>query len=501
MTALASRIMHDFWWLVPALFLCVAVIGISRRRAAIVKWFEARAGAYADKHMPPSDKAAFERRIARRVRWLRLKDRWKNQGIGTWLRRNTPRPLGVFAIFATTLALAYLIGVPIVGLASRVTAFAAGEGDLRGQTVLLVLGIPIAFILWWFRDMHVAATLENQRKDVNLKEFQEIQMRAAGAMDETLPASARETLQIAATHQLAGFLRGEYGESFQRPAWELLRAKLLASSQRMGYQAIPAQIEDWRTADVEGRQSAKQLGENIREATSQITQDNTGKAQRDAVRDEWRTIFSSRLPLPDTVLDGIALPRGTLLAACDLSRCSFVGARLWDAHLEGADLWGAHLEGADLWDAHLEGADLWDAHLEGANLLFAHLEGAALGVAHLEGAGLVGAHLESGYLGSAHLEGANLGSAHLEGAYLGDAHLEGANLEDAHLEGADLEDAHLEGADLKDAIIDDETVLKSATFDDETQFSDNWAELSEDEKTEARAPWIERGMIHVNDRK
>ena len=365
----------------------------------------------------------FAFRIRARVQWLKFRQ-WLREPKFRALRRHWPRP----AIIILTAALvAWVVftffGNQSGGLLMKLDRLLSDETVKMNwreatQLLLVLVGLPIAFLLWLFRDIHTNAVLENQRKDVNLKEFQEIQMRAAGAMDEKLPASARETLQIAATHQLAGFLRGEYGVSFQRPAWELLRARLLASSERMGYRAIPAQIENWRKADPGERQSASRLGENVREAARQITQDNTGKAQRDAVRDEWRTIFGSRLPLPDTVFDGIDLPPGALLAYCDLSRCSFVGA--------------------DLRDAHLEGATLWDAHLEGANLRVAHLEGA---------------HLAS---------------------------------------------AHLKGADLRSAHLDDKTELVRAIFDDRTHFASNWAKLTEDEKDQARAPWIERGMIHAN---
>ncbi|WP_010410427.1 pentapeptide repeat-containing protein [Citromicrobium sp. JLT1363] len=417
----------------------------------------------------------FRFRIWARVRWLKFRQ-WLREPKFRALRRHWPRP----AIIILTAALVAWVVFTFFGNQSggllmkldRLLSYETVKMNWREATQLLLVlvGLPIAFLLWLFRDIHTNAVLENQRKDVNLKEFQEIQMRAAGAMDEKLPASARETSQIAATHQLAGFLRGEYGVSFQRPAWELLRARLLASSERMGYRAILAQIEDWRRADPGERQSAKQLGGNVRKAAKQITQDNTGKSQRDAVRDEWRTIFSSRLPLPDTVFDGIALPPGALLATCDLSRCSFIGVHLWDAHLEGAELWGAHLEGSSLGNAHLEGASLRGAHLEGA------------------------------FLGNAHLKCASLFAAHLEGANLFAAHLEGADLGRAHLEGADLRYAHLEGADLADPHLDDKTELDRAIFDDRTRFAFDWSGLTKDEKDRARAPWIERGLIHVNDR-
>jgi hypothetical protein len=60
------------------------------------------------------------------------------------------------------------------------------------QAAILVLGLPVAFLLWHWRDTNVrdqiaeqrnqveeqAKQVENSRKDINLKEFQEVQLRA-----------------------------------------------------------------------------------------------------------------------------------------------------------------------------------------------------------------------------------------------------------------------------------------------------------------------------------
>ncbi|MFM7404929.1 MAG: pentapeptide repeat-containing protein [Erythrobacter sp.] len=187
----------------------------------------------------------------------------------------------------------------------------------------------------------------------------------------------------------------------------------------MGYQSIPEQVDAWRKADPATRAAAKELGNNIREAVGAITQRSIGKAQRDAVRDERRTIFGGNLPLTGTVFDGIKLPPQTLLAKRALDQSSFIGANLLGAHLEGANLRRAHLEGANLWLARLGGADLQDAHLEGANLWLAHL--------------------------------------------------------------------------------DDKTDLTNAAFDEATIFATGWSNFTDQEKTEARAPWIARGMKHVRE--
>jgi uncharacterized protein YjbI with pentapeptide repeats len=506
MGAFFSSAFANWGWLLLAVVALGTIIA-RWRGAQIVQWLEKRAGSYAEKHMPPSNESAFERRIARRVRWLRVKDWWTHEVKFFAVVRGSIRPIMLLLVG---------LGLPLIAYWNRewmfpeLTAIKVAENgagltvsqevDWRAivQPALVVIGIPSAFVLWLFRDINAQKDLESKRKDVNLKEFQEIQLRAAGAMDEKLPASARESLQIAATHQLAGFLRGEYGTSFRRPAWELLRARLLASSQAMGYQSIPAQIGEWRKADPATRCSASELSDNIRRAVASIKKDSIGKAQRDALRDEWRTIFCGKLPLSGTVFDGINAPANALIASRDLERCSFIGADLNNVHLEGAKLMSAHLEGASLEGAHLERADLRFAYLEGARLKEAHLEGADLTIVRLQGADLMDARLEGAKLEYAHLEGAILMDAHLEGANLRYAYLQGADLMNAHLQGADLRGARLEGVDMGFVRLNNKTRLTGAIFDDATQFDGRWDTLSDKQKGKVREPWIASGMKHID---
>lgn len=41
----------------------------------------------------------------------------------------------------------------------------------RLQGILVLLGLPVAFCLWHWRDRNVRDQIENARKDINLKEF------------------------------------------------------------------------------------------------------------------------------------------------------------------------------------------------------------------------------------------------------------------------------------------------------------------------------------------
>ncbi len=344
----------------------------------------------------------------------------------------------------------------------------------RVQAVLVLLGLPVLYLLWHWRDSNVRAQIavsrdeyENRRKDTNLKEFQEVQLRASGALPETLPAEAREQLQIAALHQLRGFLRGAYGEDFRRPAFELLLAGHAAAMERIGHLA---EIETYRAESLPVSRRGTEIRTLVAEAKNRLTP--VDRDRLGILRDEAESIFGTEgfdqsgvgYPLNGRRYDWVALPRKALLAGRWLEGGAFVGADLEAAHLEGAYLMWAHLEGADLESAHLEGAYLGSAHLEGADLR------------------------------SAHLEGADLVWAHLEGADLRWAHLEGADLRWAHLEGADLGSAHLEGADLR------RVYLAGAKLSAETAIAENWQEISEAERNAARRELLSRGAIFVDNR-
>ena len=330
--------------------------------------------------------------------WLKKADDWIN----------VHRPLALLITVALTLSAVWLLNATtgselfrqffhpkICDPGKPATCDPLAWKDLL-QAAVLTLGLPVAFLLWHWRDRNVRDQIDEQRnqvanarKDINLKEFQEVQQRAAGALDEALPAEARQQLQIAALHQLRGFLRGEYGESFERPAFELLLAGHAAAMERVG---LLAELDALRQSEPKPENLAKEIKQVIGEAAKRWTAIDRERAQ--IIGDEWRVVFNKKWPLRGRRFDAIKLPKDAALGGLDLTRSVFIGAGLSLAHLEGARLSFAHLEGAMLNGAHLEGARLIGARLEDARLIAAHLEGAQLSSASLEGAMLNGAHLE-----------------------------------------------------------------------------------------------------------
>ena len=47
--------------------------------------------------------------------------------------------------------------------------------------IILIVSSPVAFVIWQFRDENSRQQIENQRKDINLKEFQKLSEWVSGA--------------------------------------------------------------------------------------------------------------------------------------------------------------------------------------------------------------------------------------------------------------------------------------------------------------------------------
>ena len=220
---------------------------------------------------------------------------------------------------------------------------------LKGIPLNTVLGAliyaPILYIIWMFRNDDKQKELENNRIDTLTKDFHQIEKWATQAEGET-----KESLRIAAIHQLGPYMTGEHKvEFFRRPAYEIYRSLL----------------DEWakplvgEKKDIETPEYIKAIHTVIREILLK--------------KGRWEEVFTNDLPI---------------------SQLNLFRADLRFVSLGGADLYRANLEGADLMRAHLEGATLWEAHLEGANLVGANLKGTSLGLANLESAYLINAHLE-----------------------------------------------------------------------------------------------------------
>ena len=350
-------------------------------------------------------------------------------------------------------------------------------------TVLLALySAPAAYIIWWFRDANNRQQIENQRKDINLKDFQRLAEWAAGMhlpedkvvesekntanSSEEKTSNTTETnrslesfiapknhilhtpsrregvasLQVAAIYQLQAFLQGDYGKQFQRPAFQLLKSIWLA--------LVTRQLVEFDKLN------------DLMQPERHFADD---KEVEDFEKDieKWCKELDSTMSTP--IGQAINLVMGTQQGwmlrnhAVDLPNAVFTGynSRLaglvQPLELDGLLLQGIRWQGANLSNAQLQRADLSNAQLQWTNLGYAHLQGAILKKAGLQQAILINAQMQGANLRAALLTGARLSNAQLQGANLNFTELQGASLSGAQLQGADLTSAKLQRADLRGA--------------------------------------------------
>ncbi len=305
----------------------------------------------------------------------------------------------------------------------------------------VVMSAPIIFAIWVFRDRNRLMELENARKDTNLKEFQQLQRWATGNIEGDKDNQDNKiALQISALHSLRAYLKGEYGDSFRRGAYEIFRASLATQHQKILKQVNEGEFENITIA-INSCQLTKQL--NI------------------IASEEWfNLLINHNFPTNNISLLGVNLSKSYLhhrtysktldLKFAQLQRADLRDAEL-DAELQGANLTGAQLQEVGLRGAQLQGENLWSAQLQGVDLRGAQLQGAGLAGAQLQRVDLLSAQLQGANLMGAQLQGANLRFAQLQGVDLSGAQLQGVDLWDAQLQGANLSGAQLQWASLRGA--------------------------------------------------
>ena len=359
--------------------------------------------------------------------------------------------------------------------------------------IILVVSAPVAFAIWHFRDENNRQQIENQRKDINLKEFQKLSEWVSGAhlpeiktvdkttqkeglkdkgeIDGELQLIERTTekteeyskkphaegfdtfgkregavaLQISAVYNLLPFFRGDYGESFRRPAFNLLKSAWQAMQQDS--------LKKWETVNLPSKRKViieelrlkaeSPMGVALTHVLLSLDQKNTQLNLRD---------FPEMLP--NLCLAGMNFhlsgvdEKARNWSGLNLSGVDFRRAHLRKVQFEESQLDGADLQNADLLDANLQNANLLYANLQNATLRFANLQNATLRFAELQNANLSRANLQHADLSEAHLQHADLSGAHLQHTDLSRANLQHADLWQANLQHTKLSSANLQNARL-----------------------------------------------------
>lgn len=295
-----------------------------------------------------------------------------------WLRRPRHRPW----VLMLTVVIAFLGVFTIEGL-STLSVFSGTKqwltdrpffGPLffprdppdwkdRLTALIPIIGLPIAFLLWHWRDRNVQDQIENQRKDVNLKEFQDVQLRAVGVLSGETPSDSKHILQIAALHQLRAFLKGEYGEGFRRPAFETYSALLSR------WDAL-----EWEAGDEDGNYLPNEIF----------------KAVRAIVYEDWKWFFwedydrRKGWPLSGRSFHHISLPVDADLSGLDLSRVNFYGSHLDNVNFDEAKCWEANFSKCSMRCSSLNMASCEDAKFDDTDLAGSKAQGSDMSCTSLK---------------------------------------------------------------------------------------------------------------------
>lgn len=322
--------------------------------------------------------------------------------------------------------------------------------------IALLVGAPVALLVWYFRDQNNIYQLERQHHDVTLKEFQKLQEWATGNIadgylleesteelefsysgirqkkEKKIKKSQKltqtkqaETLQIMALHSLRPYLKGEFGEIFKRGAFEIYTSVLKTEHQKI-LRLFEEKNEPLTYGEIQNAIKGFPLAKQINLIASE----------------EWFCLLVNHdFPTAGISLLGVNLQhcylrhkkeeRGLDFSNSCLIGVSFLSSNLYRANFRNAQLQSARMESVRAVQARFNGASL-----QGADLKFAKMYRAVLQESNFSGATLSDAMLVNANLYKAKFCGADLSGAVLAAANIKCAEFRCANLVDADLRGA-----------------------------------------------------------------
>lgn len=284
--------------------------------------------------------------------------------------------------------------------------------------IILIVSAPVAFVIWYFRDENNRQQIENQRKDINLKEFQKLSEWVSGVhlpeiktvskttqkssskdgaeiAEQTMEQSEeyakkpdaadfdtfskREgavALQISAIYNLLPFFRGDYGESFRLPAFNLLKSAWQAMQQDSLNQLEVNNLSDEKRTEIIVdlvKKANRPIGVALTHILLSLNQGNTKLNLRD---------FPEMLP--NICLAGMNFSLGGVskiakdLSGLNLNGIDLRGSFSIEVQFQGSQLFMAKLQYVQLSSVNFQNADLSLANLQLANLQNADLQNADL---------------------------------------------------------------------------------------------------------------------------
>lgn len=314
----------------------------------------------------------------------------------TWLdgQSNAVKVLCAGAMSVIIFVLAYLVAI------KNSNSNSVGYWNF----IILIVSAPVAFAIWHFRDENNRQQIENQRKDINLKEFQKLSEWVSGAHLSEIKAVSKTTqkscskdgaeiteqpteqseeyakrpdttdfdtfskhdgaiaLQISAIYNLLPFFRGDYGESFRLPAFNLLKSAWQAMQQDSLKKLTDRNLslpEPTNIVELQKR-AISPMGVALTQVLLSLNQESTRLNLRD---------FPEMLP--KICLAGMNF---------HLSGINEIARDLSNLDLSGADFRGANLDGVNLQNVDLSYANLTDCSFKWEQLKGKKLSNAIIGI-------------------------------------------------------------------------------------------------------------------------
>ena len=279
--------------------------------------------------------------------------------------------------------------------------------------IILIVSAPVAFVIWHFRDENNRQQIENQRKDINLKEFQKLSEWVSGAHLPEIKTVSKTTqksslkdgvevvektterseeyskkpdtadfdtfskwegavaLQISAIYNLLPFFRGDYGESFRLPAFNLLKSAWQAMQQDSLNQLEVDNLSDEKRTEIIVdlvKKANRPIGVALTHILLSLNQGNTKLNLRD---------FPEMLP--NICLAGMNFSLGGVseiakdLSGLNLNGIDLRGSFSIEVQFQGSQLFMAKLQYSQLSSVNFQNADLSLANLQNADLQNADL--------------------------------------------------------------------------------------------------------------------------------
>ena len=409
--------------------------------------------------------------------------------------------------------------------------------------LIVLISVPVALVVWHFRDENNRQQIENQRKDINLKEFQKLSEWVSGAhlpeiktVSKTTQKSSSEdgveiteqtteqseeyakkpntadfdtfskregavALQISAIYNLLPFFRGDYGESFRLPAFNLLKSAWQAMQQDSLKKLEKNNLSDEALNRIfhELEQKANSpMGVALTQVLLSLNWENTELNLR-----------NFREMLPNICLAGMNFHlSGVDKIARDLSGLNLQGANFQKSNLKEINLQEADLIGVNFQGANLTKADLHMKEKERSfDSLDINFQKADLSKANLQNRNLTGSNFQEADLTSANLIGASIAYANFQKSILKNINFQEVNVHRNILKEANLESTNLRGMvfawwrikeskSLKSAAITEHDFIKSIYPSWKKENDPEWEVLTDEEQTKAMQKFCdETGML------